>query len=39
VTRVFQLLQSKGLVERDGNDLIILNAKHLHDIAEGAQDS
>jgi CRP-like cAMP-binding protein len=37
VTRVFQLLQSKSLVERQGNDLMLLNTQILQAIAQGAQ--
>ncbi|SFC17297.1 Crp-like helix-turn-helix domain-containing protein [Polaromonas sp. OV174] len=37
VTRVFQLLQSRGVVERDGNDLRIDNPKLLRDVAAGSQ--
>jgi len=35
VTRVFQQLQSKGLVTRQGNDLVLLNVQQLKNIAEG----
>jgi DNA-binding GntR family transcriptional regulator len=35
VTRVFQLLQVKNLVIRDGNDLVIKQIKLLKEIAEG----
>jgi CRP-like cAMP-binding protein len=38
VTRVFQLLQSKALVQREGNDLLLLNTPLLQAIAEGLQD-
>ncbi len=38
VTRVFQLLQTKALVERQGNDLLILNVQVLQAISQGAQD-
>lgn len=35
VTRVFQLLQGKGIVERDGNDLIIYEPTVLRNTAAG----
>ncbi len=35
VTRVFQLLQSRGVVERNGNDLRVDNAGFLRDVAAG----
>jgi CRP/FNR family cyclic AMP-dependent transcriptional regulator len=35
VTRVFQLLQSRGVVERNGNDLRVDNAGFLSDVAAG----
>lgn len=35
VTRVFQLLQSRGIVERNGNDLRVDNAGFLRDVAAG----
>lgn len=35
VTRVFQLLQSRGVVERNGTDLRIDNAGFLRDVAAG----
>jgi len=35
VTRVFQLLQSRGVVERNGNDLRIDDATFLRDVAAG----
>ncbi len=38
VTRVFQLLQTKALVERQGNDLLILNVQVLQAISQGAQE-
>jgi CRP-like cAMP-binding protein len=38
VTRVFQLLQTKALVERQGNDLLILNIKVLEAISQGTQE-
>lgn len=37
VSRVFQLLQGRGIVERQGNDLRIDNAIILRDIAAGMQ--
>ncbi|HRM66022.1 MAG TPA: Crp/Fnr family transcriptional regulator [Comamonas denitrificans] len=37
VSRVFQLLQGRGIVERQGNDLRVDNLKLLSDIAEGRQ--
>jgi CRP-like cAMP-binding protein len=39
VTRVFQLLQNKSVVQRDGNDLLLLNLEMLKDISEGTKDS
>jgi len=38
VTRVFQMLQGRGVVERDGNDLRIEDAKFLADVASGVKD-
>ena len=38
VTRVFQLLQSKSVVQRDGNDLLLLNLQLLKEISEGTQE-
>jgi len=35
VTRVFQLLQTRGVVERNGNDLRVDNAGFLRDVAAG----
>ena len=35
VTRVFQLLQSRGVVERNGNDLRVDDASFLRDVAAG----
>jgi CRP/FNR family cyclic AMP-dependent transcriptional regulator len=35
VTRVFQLLQSRGVVERSGNDLRVDNAGFIRDVAAG----
>ena len=35
VTRVFQLLQSRGVVERSGNDLRVDNAGFLREVAAG----
>lgn len=35
VTRVFQLLQTRGIVERNGNDLRVDNAGFLADVAAG----
>lgn len=37
VSRVFQLLQGRGIVERIGNDLRVDNLELLRDIAEGRQ--
>ncbi len=37
VSRVFQLLQGRGIVERIGNDLRIDNLMMLCDMAEGRQ--
>lgn len=37
VTRVFQLLQGRGIVERDGNDLRVDAPEMLRDIAAGKQ--
>jgi CRP/FNR family cyclic AMP-dependent transcriptional regulator len=38
VTRVFQLLQGRGVVERDGNDLRIDDAEFIHAVASGRSD-
>lgn len=38
VTRVFQLLQGRGVVERDGNDLQIQNSTLLAQLASGERD-
>ncbi|WP_338820925.1 Crp/Fnr family transcriptional regulator [Acidovorax temperans] len=38
VTRVFQLLQGRGAVERDGNSLQILRPDFIHQIATGQLD-
>jgi CRP-like cAMP-binding protein len=38
VTRVFQLLQSKAVVQRDGNDLLLLNLQMLKEISEGTKE-
>ncbi|MDO8278098.1 MAG: Crp/Fnr family transcriptional regulator [Burkholderiaceae bacterium] len=38
VTRVFQLLQGRGVVERDGNDLQIQNSTLLDQLASGERD-
>jgi CRP-like cAMP-binding protein len=35
VTRVFQLLQTKSMVIRDGNNLILQNVQTLRDVSEG----
>ena len=35
VTRVFQLLQSRGVVERSGNDLRVDNTEFIRDVASG----
>ncbi|MBG9389784.1 Crp/Fnr family transcriptional regulator [Caenimonas aquaedulcis] len=35
VTRVFQLLQSRGVVERSGNDLRVDNTDFIRDVASG----
>ena len=37
VSRVFQLLQGRGIVERQGNDLRVDNPDFLRDIAAGRQ--
>lgn len=37
VTRVFQLLQSRGVVERDGNDLVVKDPAFVQDVASGKQ--
>ena len=37
VTRVFQLLQGRGIVERDGNDLRIDDPGVLRSTASGSQ--
>jgi len=38
VTRVFQLLQSKAVVQREGNDLLLLNLQLLKEISEGIKE-
>jgi CRP/FNR family cyclic AMP-dependent transcriptional regulator len=38
VTRVFQLLQGRGVVERDGNDLQVLQAEFIRRVAAGDLD-
>jgi CRP/FNR family cyclic AMP-dependent transcriptional regulator len=38
VTRVFQLLQSRGIVERDGNDLHVQNPDFIRQVAAGKMD-
>lgn len=38
VTRVFQLLQSRGVVERDGNDLLIQEPDFINQVASGKLD-
>lgn len=38
VTRVFQLLQSRGVIERDGNDLRVERPDFLRDVAAGRLD-
>ena len=38
VTRVFQLLQSRGVVERDGNDLLIQDPDFIAQVAAGKLD-
>jgi hypothetical protein len=35
---VFQLLQGRGVVERDGNDLMILDATFIGQVASGKLD-
>ena len=37
VSRVFQLLQGRSIVERDGNDLLVLVRAQLAAWAEGAE--
>ena len=37
VTRAFQLLQGKSVVQRDGNNLRIQNARVLEEIAQGVR--
>ena len=37
VSRVFQLLQGRSIVERDGNDLLVLAPAQLTAWAEGAE--
>lgn len=39
VTRVFQLLQNKAVVQRDGNDLLLLNLQMLKEIADGTKEN
>ena len=38
VTRAFQLLLARGVVERDGNNLLILNLESMEQIAQGKFD-
>jgi CRP-like cAMP-binding protein len=38
VTRVFQLLQGRGVVERDGNDLLVLQSDFIRRVAAGDLD-
>lgn len=38
VTRIFQVLQTRGVVERDGNNLNVTGMRELEDIAEGRAD-
>ena len=38
VTRVFQLLQSRGVIERDGNDLRVDRPDFLREVAAGRLD-
>jgi CRP-like cAMP-binding protein len=38
VTRVFQQLQTKSIVQRDGNDLLLLNLQTLKEISEGTRE-
>lgn len=38
VTRVFQLLQSRGIVERDGNDLQLQDTQFISQVAAGKTD-
>ena len=38
VTRVFQLLQGRGVLERDGNDLRVDDPAFIHDVASGRKD-
>ena len=38
VTRVFQLLQSRGIVERDGNDLHLQDTQFIRQVAAGKTD-
>ena len=38
VTRVFHLLQSRGVVERDGNDLRLQDAQFIRQVAAGKTD-
>jgi len=35
VTRVFQMLQARGILKRDGNQWRVENARYLSDVAEG----
>jgi len=35
VTRIFQVLQTRGVVERDGNSLKVTEVRYLEDVAEG----
>ena len=38
VTRVFQLLQGRGVLERDGNDLRVDDPEFIRDVASGRKD-
>ena len=38
VTRVFQLLQGRGVLERDGNDLRVDDPAFIQDVASGRKD-
>ena len=35
VTRVFQVLQARGILRRDGNQWRVENSRYLSDVAEG----
>ena len=38
VTRVFQILQARGILKREGNQWQVVNGRYLNDVAEGRTD-